>query len=189
MNCPNCGTENSPNSKFCTSCGGALQETTSIDQSQPDEKETAVSKIVYAGFWRRVVALLIDSLILGVAGAIIGGIVGFIVGFAMGASGSDLDTIEFVTGLLGGVLGLVLQWLYFTLFESSVKQATVGKMAIGIIVTDLNGNRISIGKANGRFWGKLVSIVTLGIGFIMAGFTERKQAIHDLMAGSLVVKK
>jgi len=80
-------------------------------------------------------------------------------------------------------------WLYYTLMESSSRQATVGKLALGMIVTDLDGNRISFGRANGRFWGKILSGLTLYIGFILAGFTERKQALHDMLAGCLVVKK
>ena len=62
-------------------------------------------------------------------------------------------------------------------------------MALGIIVTDLNGNPISFGKANGRYWGKIISTLILLIGYIMAAFTEKKQALHDMMAGTLVIKK
>ena len=72
--------------------------------------------------------------------------------------------------------------------ESSAKQATVGKMALGIIVTDLDGRRIGFGRATGRYFAKILSALTLGIGFLMAGFTERKQALHDMVASCLVVK-
>ncbi len=81
------------------------------------------------------------------------------------------------------------QWLYFALMESSVKQGTLGKMALGIIVTDANGNRISFGRATGRYFGKIISGAILCIGYIMAGFTEKKQALHDMIAGCLVVNK
>jgi uncharacterized RDD family membrane protein YckC len=87
------------------------------------------------------------------------------------------------------IFSIILSWLYFTIFESSSLQATPGKMALGIIVTDLSGNRISFARANGRYWGKILSGLTLGIGYIMAGFTRKKQALHDIMAGTLVVKK
>ncbi len=73
--------------------------------------------------------------------------------------------------------------------ESSSKQATLGKMALGIIVTDVNGERIGFGRATGRFFGKIVSGMIFYIGYIMAGFTDRKQALHDMMAGTLVVNK
>jgi uncharacterized RDD family membrane protein YckC len=73
--------------------------------------------------------------------------------------------------------------------ECSDNQATLGKMAIGIIVTDLNGNKISFGRATGRYFGKIISSVILLIGFFMAAFTEKKQAFHDIITGCLVVKK
>ena len=79
--------------------------------------------------------------------------------------------------------------IYFAFMESSARQATLGKQALGIIVTDLNGNRIYFGKATARYFGKFISGLILGIGYIMAGFTEKKQALHDMMARCLVVKK
>ncbi|MER3416968.1 MAG: hypothetical protein C4297_12250 [Gemmataceae bacterium] len=73
--------------------------------------------------------------------------------------------------------------------ESSRTQATLGKMALGITVTDLEGNRIGFGKATGRFFGKIISALIFYIGFVMAAFTEKKQGLHDMMAGCLVVNK
>jgi uncharacterized RDD family membrane protein YckC len=84
---------------------------------------------------------------------------------------------------------LILQWLYYALMESSNKQATLGKLALGIVVTDLSGGRISFGRATGRYFGKIISGLILYIGFIMAGLTEKKQALHDIMASCLVVLK
>ena len=80
-------------------------------------------------------------------------------------------------------------WLYYTLMESSRFQGTLGKMAVQIKVTDLDGNRISFGQATGRHFGKFLSAILLGIGFIMVAFTEKKQGLHDVMAGCLVVRK
>jgi uncharacterized RDD family membrane protein YckC len=143
----------------------------------------------YAGFWLRFVASVIDSLVLMAGGLVVGAIVGFAMGTVLGAAGTDMPTIQSVCGAVGYMIGIILNWLYYTLFECSSRQATLGKMALGIIVTDMDGNRISFGRANGRYWGKIISGLTLGIGYIMAGFTERKQALHDMMAGCLVVKK
>lgn len=81
----------------------------------------------------------------------------------------------------------VAAWLYFSVFESSRLQATPGKLALGIRVTDLEGNRIGFGRATGRFFSKIVSGLILDIGYIMAAFTSRKQALHDMMAGTLVI--
>jgi len=84
---------------------------------------------------------------------------------------------------------LVLVWLYFAMMESSVYQATLGKMALGLQVTDRQGNRIGFARASGRFFGKIVSGMILLIGYMMAGWTERKQALHDMLADTLVVRK
>jgi uncharacterized RDD family membrane protein YckC len=89
--------------------------------------------------------------------------------------------------VLAGIATTVAGWLYFALMESSAKGATLGKRALGIKVTDMSGNRISFGRATGRYFGKIVSGVILYIGFLMAGFTQQKQALHDIMASCLVV--
>jgi len=88
------------------------------------------------------------------------------------------------------MIALLLQWLYYAYLESGEKQATWGKQALGIYVTDLTGNRITFGRASGRFFAKIVSgLIPLGIGFIMAGFTDRKQALHDMIASCLVLRR
>lgn len=85
------------------------------------------------------------------------------------------------------ILSIIIVWLYYTLMESSSKQATLGKMALGLIVTDMEGRRISLLRATGRHFGKIVSMMTIFIGFILAGITPRKQALHDMIAGCLVM--
>lgn len=170
-----------------------FESSITTDTSSPGRENASVTQLpvmpVYAGFWRRFVAVIIDSIILSIVGAIVGAITGFIIGLILGLSGAGMVTIQIVTGVIGFITGMLLNWLYYTLLESSSKQATIGKLALGIVVTDLNGSPISFGKANGRYWGKIVSAITLLIGFIMAGFTQKKQALHDIMASTLVVKK
>jgi uncharacterized RDD family membrane protein YckC len=74
--------------------------------------------------------------------------------------------------------------------ESSQYQGTFGKMALGLIVTDLEGRPLSFARASGRFFGKIITgMIPFGIGYIMAGFTEKKQALHDMIAGCLVLRK
>lgn len=87
------------------------------------------------------------------------------------------------------LINLAVAWLYRALMESSSQQATLGKMAIGIKVTDIDGRRIGFWRATGRHFAQFLSSITLGIGFIMAGFTKRRQALHDKLAGTLVVRK
>ena len=100
-----------------------------------------------------------------------------------------MDNIRVVGAVFGYAIGIILNWLYFTLFEASKKQATPGKIALGILVMDTDGNRITFGRANGRYWGKILSGMTLLIGYLMAAFTQQKQALHDMMADCLVVRK
>lgn len=135
----------------------------------------------YAGFWRRFAAYWIDWFVFF-----------SIELFIAAARGIPLSTRqamepeELAKGLL---LGLFLGWLYAASFESSPWQATIGKRAMDVYVTDLKGHRLSFAQASGRFFGKIVSALILGIGFIMIGFTGRKQALHDLLAGCLVVRR
>jgi uncharacterized RDD family membrane protein YckC len=137
--------------------------------------------MAYAGFWLRVVAAIIDAVIIDAVVFVLS----FVIGYGMGSAGSGGGA----AGGVGAVIGLVIGIAYFCGMESSARQATLGKMAVGIKVTDLAGSRISFGKALGRYLGKIVSFLILCIGFLMVAFTEKKQGLHDIMAGTLVVKK
>jgi uncharacterized RDD family membrane protein YckC len=139
----------------------------------------SAGRVSYAGFWKRFVALIIDGIVVQVA-AFMGGA---LIGLTLGAVSRD------VAEAVAGVFGFLLQWLYFAIMECSDAQATLGKMALGIKVTNMNGQRIHFGRASGRYFGKIVSGLILGFGFLMAGFTDKKQALHDMLAGTLVVNK
>ena len=81
-------------------------------------------------------------------------------------------------------------WLYFACMESSRYQGTLGKIALGIIVTDMQLRPVSFGRASGRFFAKLITgLIPLCIGYIMAGFTAKKQALHDMIASCLVMRR
>lgn len=137
----------------------------------------------YAGFWRRLVAFIIDAVILNIVFYIIAAIFGVPYGMA----GQSARTVGFFSGF--NLVTIIITWLYYSFMESSEKQATLGKMALSIKVTDMTGNRVSFGRATGRHFAKIISAIILLIGFIMAGFTEKKQALHDMIAQCLVVKK
>lgn len=154
----------------------------------------------YAGFGQRLVAFIIDVIIIGVAQSFI--IVPLLaavgLGFASSAENMDFSNPEETAGMIAGIMALIggywilamcIQILYFTFMESSKNQATVGKMAMGIIVTDLNGGKLDFSKALVRNLCKIISNFTMLIGYIMAAFTEKKQALHDMIASTLVVKK
>ncbi len=86
-------------------------------------------------------------------------------------------------------VGMIVAWIYFAGQESSKHQATFGKRMCGLTVTDMDGNRISFFRATMRFWGKFISSAIMLMGFIMAAFTEHHQALHDMIAETLVLKK
>ena len=138
----------------------------------------------YAGFWRRLAALIIDAILLGMVQAVATIVM---VVTIPGPEASDEANVGYIA--TANLVLFVAAWLYFALMESSANQATLGKISVGIVVTDIDGNRVSFGRASGRYFGKIVSWIILTIGFLMAGFTERKQALHDIMAGCLVIRK
>jgi uncharacterized RDD family membrane protein YckC len=133
----------------------------------------------FAGFWIRVLAYVIDGLALAVISVVLALIAGEDF-FNTDPSAPLYSATDFISMLVGIV--------YFVGFESSAYQATPGKMALGLIVVDTDGRRISVARSLGRYFAKIPSALILGIGFIMVAFTERKQGLHDMMAGTLVVR-
>ena len=162
--------------------------------------------LVYAGFWWRALAWAIDAAILGVADKFIVAATGLHhLSVYYGVSPDHLDgggaisnvayRLETVSGPQwhvhtgwAGAVSLLVTIAYFALLESSAWQATLGKRICRLRVTDLAGRRIGLPRAIGRYLGKFVSAFLLMIGFMMAGWTIRKQALHDLMAGTLVTR-
>jgi uncharacterized RDD family membrane protein YckC len=142
------------------------KEVNMIREKEFIEPGAMAAPTYYAGFWKRFAAILIDGIILG----IVGGIVSAIFGVPS-----------------GGPVGTLFGWLYFATMESSSYQATLGKLILGIRVTDLQGQRTSFARATLRYFAKIISALILMIGFLMAAWTERKQALHDMIAGTLVV--
>lgn len=143
---------------------------------------------MYAGFWKRFLAYMIDYMVL------LGGYFLFFIIWAgfellLNGIGVEQSTKELILGTLGVPIYVVIPWLYYALSESSTKRATVGKMALGIIVVDQHQQRISFGRATARFFGRILSALLLCIGYIMAGFTERKQALHDILCGTYVMNR
>ncbi len=132
----------------------------------------------YAGFWLRFIALIID-------GMIIFGMF-FCIGYIMGIIG--LPNLLTENDNFGDAIGIIIIWLYFAIMESSPRQATFGKTALRLKVTDINLNNLSFAKASLRHFGKIISTITIFIGYIIAGFSNKKQALHDIIAGTLVIK-
>ena len=202
MFCSKCGSGVADGTSVCAACGQPVAGAPSAPiGSAPVASQPATASarrpVVYAGFWLRFMAILIDSIVVGAGARILlfpfFAALGLRMAFFHHWPVAPMDPGE-ILALLGAMIWLiaimsVVKWLYFALLESSAWQATLGKKALGLMVTDLEGYRISFGRASGRFFGKLISTLILWIGFMMAGFTEKKQALHDMMAGTLVTRK
>ena len=211
MFCSSCGATVKEGTAFCGSCGKPIvgytvgQAAVSMASGpvgtpifQPGalaERDTGL----YAGFWLRLLADLIDNIVLGIP-------YGFLAVMIFASAIPMLRDLAaqnpnplLIASRLGSrillfvLLNLLGTWLYWSLLESSSWQATLGKKALGLYVTDLQGSRVSFGKASGRFFaGRGISLVpSIGalyylIDCIMAGLTEKKQSLHDMIAGCLV---
>lgn len=182
--CNQCGQPVNAAASFCTRCGGTLTPAVSNAISSGATPR-------YAGFWIRFVAHLIDNVIVNL-------VVGPIAALMLAAYFATHHTLVedpsrgpgagffALVGLIA-VIAIAATWLYEAWMTSSSKQATLGKMVFRLKVTDHNGARLSFAHATGRFFAKILSGI-LCIGYIMAGFTERKQALHDIIAGTYVVQ-
>lgn len=207
MYCSKCGSEISNATAFCPTCG---QEVSIVVPSTPAPVTYSPSLpapvvpvtytgVEYAGFWLRFVAYIIDGFVSGVAFLIL--LIPLFILTGAGAALSRIGSGEDISDQVGAFLGLgfllgffgivlVVSWLYYALSESSSWQATLGKKVLNLKVTDLAGQPISFGRASGRYFAKIITgLIPLMIGYIMAGFTEKKQAIHDMIASCLVLRK
>jgi uncharacterized RDD family membrane protein YckC len=135
------------------------------------------TEIAYAGFWRRLLAYLID-------GVVLGGVGGGLVAAVLLVDPGDYKA------LLNSVLVLAaLGWAYHAVLESSPARGTLGKIALELFVGDVHGDPITFWRASVRYWLKSLSSLFLMLGWLMAAFTPRKQALHDLLAGTLVLRR
>ena len=175
----------------CPACGESLADSAEEHRDENAAGNLPARKsIVYAGFWFRAAAYFLDTATLAfVLGATVLGPI--LRNNHVGPSVQD--AWKFYTGDSPQATALLLliqliSWLYFAAFESSQWQATPGKKVLGLRVTDLEGKRLGFIRASGRYFGKILSSLLFGIGFLMAGFTEKKQALHDMLAGCLVLR-
>ena len=153
----------------------------------------------YAGFWIRFLAFLIDSVVI----ITLMWIAVFPLLGALGMSFSSFDELNnieladpediwpIVLSVIPAIttVNLLITWLYYALLQSGPRQATVGKMALNIIVIDVNGDRMTFPRASLRYFSKIISSFMMFIGYIMAAFTQKKQALHDIIANTYVVFK
>jgi len=187
--------------RFCQACGQEVGAPVITAPSTVGVISPApvVQPQAYAPFGARFMAYTIDGLLIGLPSMI----ALFAAMFFFGGFGLLLHQVQpdanavraIVLSMypifgLGMLMILGLHWLYFAGMESSARQATIGKSMMSMRVADLEGRRISFGHATGRFFAKLVSgMIPFLIGYWMAAFTEKKQALHDLVAGTLVLRR
>ncbi len=189
MFCSKCGSSLKEGDLFCPICGGSVEPTVS-NNSEINNLGTNNTKVSYASFGKRFVAYILDALI--VYGAtFLALVLIFAIMIMNGYSEAQLDELVLSESMLiiENSIYFILLTVYVSVFHSSSKQATFGKMAMKIKVTDMDGKRITFGKAFLRELATYISAFTLFIGYLMAAFTEKKQALHDIMVATLVVEK
>lgn len=174
--------------EFATLCAPASPSSPPI-QPGPIGRGGGTQPANYASFGARFAAHLIDGFMVTIIAfcvfAAAGGVIEELLGGSRGGANEDLQS---AVGCSAFVLIFVAEWLYRAGLESSKHQATVGKMVLKLRVTDLDGQRVSFARATGRYCTRLVSCLLFGLGFLIAAFTERRQALHDFAAGTLVLK-
>lgn len=199
MFCPKCGKETDASGKFCQWCGADISSVHTYPVAAPEEEE-GPEVGVYAGLGRRFIAFIVDIILVLIAGSIVITFFSLTNGlkyaYYMGVSHvhySELTEVGTLDAAVGpilaafGMLVVVIPWLYFAGFESSRSQATPGKVLMHLIVTDLQGGKPSFARTTLRFFGKFISTLIIFIGFIMIGFTKKRQGLHDKIAGTLVL--
>lgn len=190
--CPGCRLTIRKELAKCPMCGADL--TNAEDDPPSASTQISVDQVqVYSGFWRRAVALCIDSAIVSMIQ------VGVTMVWALIAVGSLIGSSNFGGGQFLGALAASLFALvlvsiaiglaYSAFFESSTYRATPGKLIMQAYVADVSGAPLTFGRALGRNAAKLLSAIIFGIGYIMPAFTAKKQALHDMVASTLVLRK
>lgn len=185
--CPNCGEDVLDQAKFCHACGHILVP--GEDQSVAHPPEAVLRGVEYAPVWRRVLANIIDVALL--ITVVLPGVIAFfwVVELVTHALGIKPDEGRSLAGTAAVLLWFIADWLYHAAMQSSSRQGSLGKQFMGIKVTDLSGERVGFGQASGRHFAKFLSTFALMIGFFIAPFTRRKQALHDMVAGTLVLRR
>ncbi|MGE5582378.1 MAG: RDD family protein [Bacillota bacterium] len=190
MHCPRCGAPIADDQYTCSKCGyfEEIAVIAKLKEAAPKPETPAAS--TYAGFFRRGAAFILDYLILFGLEILSAGVIAGIISAMSVFTRKPLD-FHIISGFAGGfgaVLAVAIHWGYFTGFETSKYRATPGKRMMGIYVTDLDQKGLFFGQANIRYWAKILSMLPLFSGFILAGLTKKKRALHDFIAGTIVLK-
>jgi uncharacterized RDD family membrane protein YckC len=193
--CSNCGNPLLADGKFCLFCGDVLAETaekpTAVvrkSAENPAASAAAHWPPEYAGFWLRVWAGAIDVTLEALAALLLTVIVGYTVKLIDTRSGVSPITGSYLTGIAFIAVLTIGAWLYAAFSESSKWRATIGKRIIGLEVVNASGGKLTFGQASVRHFMKFLSLFTVAVGFMMAGWTKRRQALHDIPADCVVIR-
>ena len=167
LTCTNCGTSNDDRAAYCQKCGQKMTAVVPAPPAAPAASATPAVRNTYGGFWKRVLAWLIDAIVVGAGTGIV-------------------IATTFGVGIIVVFCG---HWLYEAFMTSSPWQATLGKRALNMVVTDEYGRRLSFARATGRHFAKWLSMMVLFVGFILVAFTQKKQGLHDMIAETYVVTR
>jgi uncharacterized RDD family membrane protein YckC len=200
MFCPKCGKETDASGKFCQWCGADIDSVAARPTVAVPEEDEGPEVGIYAGLGRRFIACIVDVILVLLLGLVT--VAGFglfrglqnIYFYVVQHIPADQLTAEGSMGaLIGsiiaayGILLVIVPWLYFAGFESARSQATPGKVLMRLVVTDMDGQKPTFARTTLRFFSKFISILIIFIGFIMIGFTQKHQGLHDKIAGCLVL--
>ena len=139
------------------------------------------------GFGRRLVAFLIDGVLVFIINVLVMMVVLFFIRRSFQESGG-FDSAFLLVIITSYLCGILVAWLYFALGDGSARQGTFGKRIMGLRVTGVNGDKIGFGRASLRYVGRLLGVLTMLIGFLIALVTPRRRALHDYVAGTVVVR-
>ncbi|MCX6684288.1 MAG: RDD family protein [Methanoregula sp.] len=199
MFCPKCGKETDALGKFCQWCGADIVSIPATPIATPEEDE--VSDVgVYAGLGRRLIAFVVDAILILLMGIVVITFFSLTNGIryvyylsvqrAAIDSLTEAGTVDAALSPIIAALGMliiIIPWLYFAGFESSRSQATPGKLLMRVVVTDLEGNKPTFARVTLRHFAKFISALIIFLGFLMIGLTKKRQGLHDKIAGCLVL--
>lgn len=195
MYCSKCGAQLADGAVFCSACRQAFS--TGAAPARLMVAQAVAARVDYGGFWLRFLAYLIDgaAITLGIFVVVIPLVFLTGLGRLLSQIHPEEDFNDAGFWLISAVIfllsmvSLAVTWLYHALMESSEWQATVGKKVLDLMVTDMAGRRVSFWRATGRHFAKIVSMMIYPLGHLMAGFTQQKQALHDMIAGCLILRR
>jgi len=193
--CTSCGSTRLPYGRYCLFCGDLLSEPiakvlVSSQAANPLDKAATVSPAAteYAGFWRRAWAGTMDVALEATGALVITYVIDVVLARVGGMLGYERSISKVAAGIAYILVLTIGGWLYCAFAESSSRRATIGKRIMGLQVVTASGGKVSFSQATVRHLMKFLSLFSAGVGFMMAGWTKRRQALHDIPSDCIVIR-